>query len=397
MCESVSGGEQGPADPEFATEGLKYKKHLYEEAKRQGCPPPIFSEIKEALARLQGSCEGSMFFGSVTVVLKTDVTSGEGHSGKTEAVEFAYKKLALLLDVPESASPYKDVVLEHCHMRDVPPPEEALQSDAERRSYHCALRFTGPITFYAPEGSRKKTPLRQQADKVALQRLSGVLGSKEVVGANYLADPRKSGCPSVNHGHLSYYGLHGYHGHHEYHGDPGRRRPPPNHTHSPRGAYRLLRWLAVLCVCDGTCAEGPHPTRGVYSRGSATGCSLLQGLSLDPPPTAEAAPKKQQAEHWAAKEALRCLSGILSGVVGRDSSGVGLNYKGNLQELLATMEEELNQSTKLQRLTKIVLEQADLIDGLQPHWNLSAGMPEGAISTGSFYWLLWSCDPNRQH
>lgn len=49
-----------------------------------------------------------------------------------------------------SASPYKEVVLEHCHMWDVPPPEEALQSDAERRSYHCALRFTGPITFYAP-------------------------------------------------------------------------------------------------------------------------------------------------------------------------------------------------------------------------------------------------------
>ncbi|XP_064869656.1 uncharacterized protein LOC115114697 isoform X1 [Oncorhynchus nerka] len=128
-----------------------------------------------------------MFFGSVTVVLKTDVTSGEGHSGKTEAVEFAYKKLALLFDLPESASPYKDVVLEHCHMRDVPPPEEALQSDAESRSYQCALRFTGPITFYAPEGSRKKTPLGQQADKVALQRLSVVLGSKEVVGANYIS------------------------------------------------------------------------------------------------------------------------------------------------------------------------------------------------------------------
>lgn len=43
-----------------------------------------------------------MFFGSVTVALKTDVTSGEGHYGKTEAVEFAYKKLALLFDIPKS-------------------------------------------------------------------------------------------------------------------------------------------------------------------------------------------------------------------------------------------------------------------------------------------------------
>lgn len=45
---------------------------------------------------------GPVFFGSVTVVLKTDITSGEGHSGKTEAVQSAYKKLALLLDLPES-------------------------------------------------------------------------------------------------------------------------------------------------------------------------------------------------------------------------------------------------------------------------------------------------------
>ncbi|CAB1326559.1 unnamed protein product [Coregonus sp. 'balchen'] len=237
---------------EFATEVLRYKNHLYEEANMQGWRPPVFSEIKEGLGfrgcvKVRGltfegtkvcgnlkashqevaklalqhlsqlasdsaslselandteegevassqtdqpqslSCTGPMFFGCVTVVLKTDVTSGERHSGKTEAVEFAYKKLALLLDLPESASPYKDVVLEHCHTQDVPPPEEALQSDAERRSYHCTLRFTGPITFYAPEGSRKKKPVQQQAAKVALQRLSWVLGSKEVVGGNYVS------------------------------------------------------------------------------------------------------------------------------------------------------------------------------------------------------------------
>uniref|UniRef100_A0AAZ3S414 DRBM domain-containing protein n=1 Tax=Oncorhynchus tshawytscha TaxID=74940 RepID=A0AAZ3S414_ONCTS len=236
-------------DPEFSTDILKYKNHLYEEARRQGWPEPVFSEIKEALGyrgrvQVRGqtfegvqvcpksktahqevaklalsqlakdcaslselandteegeasssqtdqpqslSCTGPVFFGSVTVVLKTDITSGEGHSGMTEAVQSAYKKLALLLDLPESASSYKDVVLEHCHTRDVPPPEEAVQSDAEEKTYQCTLRFTGPITFYVPEGSSKKKQACQQAAKVALQRLSGVLGSKEVMGGNYVS------------------------------------------------------------------------------------------------------------------------------------------------------------------------------------------------------------------
>ncbi|CDQ98237.1 unnamed protein product [Oncorhynchus mykiss] len=235
--------------PEFSTDILKYKNHLYEEARRQGWPEPVFSEIKEALGyrgrvQVRGqtfegvqvcpkskkahqevaklalsqlakdsaslselandteegeasssqtdqpqslSCTGPMFFGSVTVVLKTDITSGEGHSGMTEAVQSAYKKLALLLDLPESASSYKDVVLKHCHTRDVPPPEEAVQSDAEEKTYQCTLQFTGPITFYVPEGSSKKKQACQQAAKVALQRLSGVLGSKEVVGGNYVS------------------------------------------------------------------------------------------------------------------------------------------------------------------------------------------------------------------
>ncbi|KAK6310991.1 hypothetical protein J4Q44_G00190460 [Coregonus suidteri] len=528
-------------DPEFATEVLRYKNHLYEEANMQGWRPPVFSEIKEGLGfrgcvKVRGltfegtkvcgnlkashqevaklalqhlsqlasdsaslselandteegevassqtdqpqslSCTGPMFFGCVTVVLKTDVTSGERHSGKTEAVEFAYKKLALLLDLPESASPYKDVVLEHCHTQDVPPPEEALQSDAERRSYHCTLRFTGPITFYAPEGSRKKKPVQQQAAKVALQRLSWVLGSKEVVGGNYVSalkelleaqtpplempdydvTDRGEGAGEVTERGGGVEESEGMTSEIEKGGigkkekgvwpDEGEGCPhippapvipslqPPESQVVPVSAMDTsvtmdpmdtMVTMDTVVAIDTTVTMNTMETQGggalesdprqatptlpeersVFSDSrrffacvtvyvqkdlipqeastqegalQAAYCSLLQGLSLELPPTAgserqsvleffrlaesdppvedcvttaegkhrctlgivgeltfhspEAAPKKQQAEHWAAKEALRRLSGILSGVVG--SSGAGLNYKGNLQELL---------------------------------------------------------------
>ncbi|CAB1317300.1 unnamed protein product [Coregonus sp. 'balchen'] len=527
-------------DPQFTSENLKYKNHLYEEARRQGWPDPVFSEIKEALGyrgrvKVRGqtfegvqvcpksktahqevaklalsqlakdsaslselandteegeasssqtdqpqslSCTGPVFFGSVTVVLKTDVTSGEGHSGMTEAVQSAYKKLALLLDLPESASSCKDVVLEHCHTRDVPPPEEAIQSDAEGKSYQCTLRFTGPITFYVPEGSSKKKQAQQQAAKVALQRLSGVLGSKEVVGGNYVSTlkelleaqtPRldrpvydvtdrgrgtgeitERGGGVEESGGVTSVGEKGGIGKKEkgVGSDDGEGCPhippapmipslqPPESQVVPESLMETSvtmdpKATTVTMVAmhttvpinttinmetqgGGASESDTHQTtptlpeeRSVSSDGKgffacvmvcvqkdlapleaptqegalqAAYCSLLQALSLDPPPTAggekqsvleffrraecgppvedcvvtmegnhrctlgiigeltfhstEAASKKQQAEHWAAKEALRRLNGVLSGVLGGDISGVGQNYKGKLQELL---------------------------------------------------------------
>ncbi|XP_055739787.1 uncharacterized protein si:ch211-91p5.3 isoform X2 [Salvelinus fontinalis] len=510
-------------DPEFSTDILRYKNHLYEEARRQGWPEPVFSEIKEALGyrgrvKVRGqtfegvqvcpksktahqevaklalsqlakdsaslselandtqegeasssqtdqpqslSSTGPVFFGSVTVVLKTDITSGEGHSGETEAVQSAYKKLALLLDLPESASSYKDVVLEHCHTRDVPPPEEAVQSDAEGKSYQCTLRFTGPITFYVPEGSSKKKQAYQQAAKVALQRLSGVLGSKEVVGGNYVSTLKElleAQTPQLDKpaydvtdrgmgaGEVTERGG----GVEESGGGVGKKEkgvgssegegcphlPPAPMIPSvqpPESQVVPVSLMETLVTMDpmattvpinttitmetqggGASESDPHqatPTLPEESSVSSDGqgfvmcvavrvqkdlapheastpeealqaayCSLLQGLSLDPPPTAggekqsvleffrrakcgppvedcvttmegkhrctlrivgeltfhstEAAPKKQQAEHWAAKEALRCLNGVLSGVLGGDIGRAGPNYKGKLQELL---------------------------------------------------------------
>ncbi|KAM9427987.1 uncharacterized protein ACWYII_019261 isoform 1-T1 [Salvelinus alpinus] len=519
-------------DPEFSADILKYKNHLYEEARRQGWPEPVFSEIKEALGyrgrvKVRGqtfegvqvcpksktahqevaklalsqlakdsaslselandtqegeasssqtdqpqslSSTGPVFFGSVTVVLKTDITSGEGHSGETEAVQSAYKKLALLLDLPESASSYKDVVLEHCHTRDVPPPEEAVQSDAEGKSYQCTLRFTGPITFYVPEGSSKKKQAYQQAAKVALQRLSGVLDSKEVVGENYVSTLKelleaqtpqldkpaydvtdrgmgagevteRGGGVEESGGVTSGGGV----GKKEKgvgcpHLPPAPMIPsvqPPESQVVPVSLMETLVTMDPMATTvtmvamhttvpinttitmetqgGGASESDPHqatPTLPEESSVSSDGpgfvmcvavrvqkdlapheastpeealqaayCSLLQGLSLDPPPTAggekqsvleffrrakcgppvedcvttmegkhrctlrivgeltfhstEAAPKKQQAEHCAAKEALRSLNGVLSGVLGGDIGGAGPNYKGKLQELLA--------------------------------------------------------------
>ncbi|XP_036822278.1 uncharacterized protein si:ch211-91p5.3 isoform X2 [Oncorhynchus mykiss] len=524
-------------DPEFSTDILKYKNHLYEEARRQGWPEPVFSEIKEALGyrgrvQVRGqtfegvqvcpksktahqevaklalsqlakdsaslselandteegeasssqtdqpqslSCTGPMFFGSVTVVLKTDITSGEGHSGMTEAVQSAYKKLALLLDLPESASSYKDVVLKHCHTRDVPPPEEAVQSDAEEKTYQCTLQFTGPITFYVPEGSSKKKQACQQAAKVALQRLSGVLGSKEVVGGNYVSTlkelleaqtpqldkpaydvtDRGRGAGEVTErgggveerGGVTSGGGIGKKekgvGSSEGEGCPHLPPAPMIHSVQPPESQvvpvSLMETLVtmdpmattvtmvamhttapinttitmetqgggasesdpnqatptlpeessvssdgrgfVMCVAVRVQKDlDPHEASSREEALQAAYCSLLQGLSLGPPPTAggekqsvleffrrtkcdppvedcvttmegkhrcalrivgeltfhstEAAPKKQQAEHCAAKEALRRLNGVLSGVLGGDIGRAGPNYKGKLQELL---------------------------------------------------------------
>ncbi|KAJ8011731.1 hypothetical protein DPEC_G00061300 [Dallia pectoralis] len=230
-------------DSEFQTDSLKYKNHLYEESRRRGWPEPVFSEKMEssgyrgcvkvggltfedthvypktktshqavaklALSQLPKdcanlsepsndteeeasssqtdqvkslSCTGSTFFGSVTVALKTSI-SGERHSGKTEAVESAYNKLALLLDLSKSDS-YKAEVLRHCDKRDVQPPEETV-SDSEG-NFRCTLLFSGPVTFYVSEGSSKKKHAEKQAAKLALQRLSSVFGDKKVVGENYV-------------------------------------------------------------------------------------------------------------------------------------------------------------------------------------------------------------------
>ncbi|XP_064849307.1 uncharacterized protein LOC135558969 isoform X2 [Oncorhynchus masou masou] len=137
----------------------------------------------------------------------------------------------------------------------------------------------------------------------------------------------------------------------------------------------------VMCVAVRVQKDlDPHEASSREEALQAAYCSLLQGLSLGPAPTAggekqsvleffrrakcvppvedcvttmegkhrctlrivgeltfhstEAAPRKQQAEHCAAKEALRRLNGVLSGVLGGDIGRAGPNYKGKLQELL---------------------------------------------------------------
>ncbi|XP_010889019.2 uncharacterized protein si:ch211-91p5.3 isoform X1 [Esox lucius] len=495
-----------PHDPEFKTDILKYKNHLYEEARRRGWPEPVFTEKMEAsgyrgCVKVRGltfegtqvhpsrktahqevaklalsqlpkdsanrselandteegeasssqtdqpqsvSCTGPTFFGSVTVVLKTDITSGEGHSGETEAVESAYKKLALLLDLPKSDSFSKAAVLKHCDTRDVQPPEETVTFDSEGGGYLCTLQFTGPVTFYVSEGSSKKKQAQKQAAKVALQRLSGVLGDKEVVGENYvsaLKELLEAQTPRLD---MPVYDITDRKG-----GGMGEvtgkglwsevsLNPPESEVVpvSPmdtlvttdlmdttvsmnavavEGAVVPKNITVAMETQEEGASESDHrraaPTileeRVVSSDGGgffssvavrvqkdlvpqeastpegalqAAYCSLLQALALDPPHKAggekqsvleffrwvqsvppiedcvttmdgkhrctlgivgnltfhsqEPASKKQQAEQWAAREALKHLDGVLSGVVGQDTSGASQNYKGRLQELL---------------------------------------------------------------
>ncbi|KAL0966360.1 hypothetical protein UPYG_G00294350 [Umbra pygmaea] len=503
-------------DSEFNSEVFRYKNHLYEEAQRRGWPEPVFSEIKEAsgyrgrvmvrglafegtqvyrgrktahqevaklaLSKLPAnlselandteeggassnqsdqptniSCTGPTFFGSVTVVLNTNIPSGDSHSEETEAVESAYRKLAVLLNLPQSDSFSKAAVLKHCETRDVQPPLEAVTVNEEGRSYHCTLRFTGPITFYVLEGCSKKKQAQQQAAKVAFQRLSGVLSSKKVLGENYvsaLKELLEAQTPQLDPPIYKVTDRGGEEGEgkeKEVQSEEGEACPPipsatmmpivnpaerqeilvtpmdSSVTTAPMDPTVTMDTMAMdtTVVENNTIARKTHeggasvadtrqatPTLPEERSGSsdikqffacvtvriqkdrvpceastqegalqAAYCSLLQALSLDPPNRAggeqqcvleffrqkqsappkeecvttmdgkhsctlgivgeltfnspEAAPKKQQAEQWAAREALKHLSGFLSGVMGGDTTGSNPNYKGRLQELLA--------------------------------------------------------------
>nr|XP_046215262.1 uncharacterized protein LOC124041575 isoform X2 [Oncorhynchus gorbuscha] len=249
-------------DPEFSTDILKYKNHLYEEARRQGWPEPVFSEIKEAL----------------------------GYRGR--------------------------------------------------------VRVRGQ-TFEGVQVCPKSKTAHQEVAKLALSQLA-----KDSASLSELANDTEEGEASSS------------------------------QTDQPQSLSCTDGPGFVMCVAVRVQKDlDPHEASSREEALQAAYCSLLQGLSLGPPPTAggekqsvleffrrakcvppvedcvttmegkhrctlrivgeltfhstEAAPKKQQAEHCAAKEALRRLNGVLSGVLGGDIGRAGPNYKGKLQELLA--------------------------------------------------------------
>ncbi|KAL4656822.1 hypothetical protein GN956_G3880 [Arapaima gigas] len=222
-------------EPVFTVDEMRYKNHLLEEATKNQWPAPVFSEIREpqgykgqvevngqifigvqvhrsikashqevsklALEQLsaQGAASvlphnqlgalnttGSLFFSSVTVFLDMDGGFSEGPCENEELIESAYKNLATKFGSEYffPGSSYKLAVQQYFQKCEFQQPEECFQSDANEKIC-CVLKLSGPFTFHGQEGSTKRKLAEQQAAKVALQKLSGLLGKKADPGDNY--------------------------------------------------------------------------------------------------------------------------------------------------------------------------------------------------------------------
>ncbi|XP_052399511.1 uncharacterized protein LOC127946790 isoform X3 [Carassius gibelio] len=121
------------------------------------------------------SSSGITFFGKVTVDLNREVES-DTCSSKEEATEAAYKVLSERFHISapaEAGQTYRTGIMEYFNIHDLQKPtEEFLEDD---NTTVCKLKLIGPFTFYDKDGSTKKKQAEQQAAKVALQHLSGIL------------------------------------------------------------------------------------------------------------------------------------------------------------------------------------------------------------------------------
>uniref|UniRef100_A0A8C1VG48 Si:ch211-91p5.3 n=1 Tax=Cyprinus carpio TaxID=7962 RepID=A0A8C1VG48_CYPCA len=216
-------------DPVFPGNPLKYKNHLYEYCQAKKWPEdkfPVFTEDQEAQGyrgkvTVNGQCfigervfnekkaahqevafialkqlklqkvstdepsssamhseasssssSGITFFGKVTVDLSREVAS-DRCSTKEEATEAAYKVLweSFCISAPIEDQTYKSVMMEYFNTNGFPKPIE----DFKDGTTICKLKLVGPFTFCDKDGSTKKKQAEQQAAKVALQHLSGIL------------------------------------------------------------------------------------------------------------------------------------------------------------------------------------------------------------------------------
>ncbi|XP_067293335.1 uncharacterized protein [Pseudorasbora parva] len=237
LDDRVKNLEKEKHDPVFPGNPLRYKNHLYEYCRTKKWLEdkwPVFTEFQEAqgyrgevkvngkiftgekvhndkksahqevayiaLEKLklqeestdEPSCSGTqpeasctsssgiIFLGKVTVDLDQEVTS-DRCSAKEEATEAAYKVLweRFRISSPAEGRTYRSVIMEYFHKQCFQnPTEHFVQNDDD--TYICKLKLIGPFTFYDKEGSTKKRQAEQQAAKVALQHLSGILNAAPI-------------------------------------------------------------------------------------------------------------------------------------------------------------------------------------------------------------------------
>ncbi|XP_053333306.1 uncharacterized protein si:ch211-91p5.3 [Clarias gariepinus] len=222
-------------DPVFSGDVLKFKNHVFEEARKRNMPEPEFTEETETSGyrgsvkvngrTFQGSqvcinkktahqevakialeymkdhpewkvetseitskvsestsSSASIFYGVVTVVLNNQEVVSDKCVQEKEAIESAYRKLANQFGLTSlEGINFRAALLEHFKKCNFPPPVESpfYQDDKSL----CKLMLSGPFTFYDEDGSLKKKQAEQQAAKVALQSLSGLLNCRSLANA----------------------------------------------------------------------------------------------------------------------------------------------------------------------------------------------------------------------
>ncbi|XP_051548128.1 uncharacterized protein LOC127437325 [Myxocyprinus asiaticus] len=123
------------------------------------------------------SSTGITFFGKVIVDLNQEVESDGCYSTKEEANESAYKVLWKHLQgvmAPIQDQTYNSAIMEYFMKLGFQKPAEDFVPNDDNTTV-CKLKLSRPFTFYDRDGSTKKKQAEQQAAKVALQHLSGIL------------------------------------------------------------------------------------------------------------------------------------------------------------------------------------------------------------------------------
>uniref|UniRef100_A0A8C2E0P0 Si:ch211-91p5.3 n=1 Tax=Cyprinus carpio TaxID=7962 RepID=A0A8C2E0P0_CYPCA len=137
--------------------------------------PPDSSSPASQREKPRNECPGITFFSKVTVDLNQEVVS-DRCSSKEEATEAAYKVLSERFHIcapAEAGQTYRTGIMEYFNIPDLQKPTEEFFDD--ENTTVCKLKLNGPLIFYDKDGSTKKKYAEQQAAKVALQHLSGIL------------------------------------------------------------------------------------------------------------------------------------------------------------------------------------------------------------------------------
>ncbi|XP_061081613.1 uncharacterized protein LOC133116245 isoform X3 [Conger conger] len=227
LTETVDQLVKKTEEPAFSADTVKYKNHLFEEAKENKWPDPMFnvqrksqgyigqvvvngqtftgclvhpnktaahqevSKIALEQLHLQSKEEGSLslheddqsaaanslFFAEVKVPVKTEFKGPEAGSSEAAVLE-AYKSLAQALNLGDAGAgcPSDDArerVCDFFRRARCDPPKECVSTTDGK--FMCTLCIDGNLTFQNPEGMSKKRQAEIAAAKEALLRLARVL------------------------------------------------------------------------------------------------------------------------------------------------------------------------------------------------------------------------------